>query len=321
VQAATIRSARGLAGKPVGQHRRAAYGARASLRFAIRSQDNHLRELSLISSLAANNFTAVPYLETSSLMQTHQGGLVFSESKPNVLVGPNGAGKSALLTALALQTLTYFTGTSAFDDHYVNGSNAESFWSPSSGWSRNYEYLPGLVCESDIGPALYYRPGHIPGNDHSVVAAMMCGYFEQARAYGQMTKNRSSGQQCQALLSRLQAVLENWEPLTGYEFINWRYEEELRPSNELSSSFDHKAEALKKRYLGAVGKPVLLLDEPEQSLDTKAQLQLWKQIAQADMDRLQVIVATHSSYPLMHPERFNIIEAVPGYAAEVKSLL
>lgn len=275
----------------------------------------------MISSLAVENFTAVPYLETSFLMHTHGGNVSFSDKKPNVIVGPNGAGKSALLTALALQTLAYFTGISAFDDHYVNGTNSDAFWSAGGSWSRSFTFLPGLACRSDNGPALYYRPSHIPGNDHSVAAAMMCGYFEQARAYGRLTKDKSSGQQCQALLARLQAMLAGEAQLDGYEFVNWRFGTEARQPNHLACSFDYKAEELKKHYLGARGKPVLLLDEPEQSLDARAELRLWKQLADVDTRRLQVIVATHSLYPLLHPERFHVLEAVPGYAAEVRALL
>jgi predicted ATPase len=63
------------------------------------------------------------------------------------------------------------------------------------------------------------------------------------------------------------------------------------------------------------------MDEPEQSLDALAELVLWRQIAAADMSKMQVIVATHSLYPLMHPEKFNIIEAVPGYSESVMQLL
>jgi predicted ATPase len=64
-----------------------------------------------------------------------------------------------------------------------------------------------------------------------------------------------------------------------------------------------------------------MMDEPEQSLDAKAEMLLWGQIAKADCDKVQVIVATHSLYPLMHPELFHLIEAVPGYAQEVRKLM
>ncbi|KWT98011.1 hypothetical protein APY03_0682 [Variovorax sp. WDL1] len=259
-------------------------------------------------------------------MQEHPKGITFSTKRPNVIVGPNGAGKSALLKTLALQTLSYQTGESAFDDNYTRGLDSDDYWHQAGyRWSRDFRYLNGLEVATDGAPALYYQPGHIPGHDNSIAASMMCGYFDEARAYGTLIKDKSSGQRSQALLEKLKALLSGDKPTLSYQYVNWHGGTQPLAVDRLRDASDCtlRAEVLKKRYgnVAAGAVPVVLMDEPEQSLDAKAEALLWRQIADADMSRLQVIVATHSLYPMMHPEHFHLIEAVPGYVAEVQSLL
>jgi ABC-type cobalamin/Fe3+-siderophores transport system ATPase subunit len=280
----------------------------------------------MFTHVSVKDFKAVPYLETSLLYQAHPEGITFSLERPNVIVGPNGAGKSALLKTLSIKTLSYLTGESTFDGKYINTGSGDHFWNDDTAtWRRDYQFLKGLTCEGDRGPALYYRPGHIPGNDHSISAAMMCGYFDEAKAFGRLTDNKSSGQQSQALLQKFHDVLSGQAQVAGYGYLNWSYGKEPRELDRrfYSGSLDDKAEIFKADYAGIAADaiPVLLGDEPEQSLDAKAEALLWKRIADCDCSRVQLIVATHSLYPMLHPERFNLIEAVPGYAEEVRALL
>jgi predicted ATPase len=280
----------------------------------------------MIHSLSIKGFKAVPYLATSALMLNHKQRVQFSSDKPNVIVGPNGAGKSALMTALALQTLSFYIGESAFDDQYALSNEARDFWSETRGWREEYVFLPGLTCETDNAPALYYRPGHIPGNDDSIGAAMMCGYGKQADVYWKQVHQKSSGQQSQELLKKVMAQLKGESPPLEYQYVHWRsgkVARDLSNSRSYVNDFDYKFEVLRNRYANVLAdaRPLVLMDEPEQSLDARAEAILWGQIAQADCAKVQVIVATHSLYPLMHPERFNLIEAVPGYIDEVRALM
>lgn len=73
----------------------------------------------MIKHLAVQNFKAIPWLETSRLMDFHQKTVVFSTDKPNVIVGPNGAGKSALIESIALRFMAFLCGRSALDGHYL----------------------------------------------------------------------------------------------------------------------------------------------------------------------------------------------------------
>ena len=278
----------------------------------------------MIQNLNAKNFKSVAHLETSALMTSHPKGLTFSVKKPNVIVGPNGAGKSALLTALSMLTVSHLTGESSLDDHLVIARDVENYWSEHD-WPRQYTYLPGLSAKTDDGPAIYFRPGHIPGNEDGIVHAMMTGYFEKARAYADLTENKSSGQQSQALLDRVLRLLESTEPALKHIYTNWRFGKAPKDMTKErhASDFHHHANALLKRFTAVpdTAMPVLLMDEPEQSLDARAEANLWNKIAQADCTRLQIVVATHSFYPLLHPKKFHLIESHAGYAQEVRGLL
>lgn len=273
--------------------------------------------------LAVKEFTAVPYLQGSLLMQHHPEGVAFSEERPTVLVGPNGSGKSALLQALALRTLSYLSGRSCLDRHYLTGTDCREWWSQEHSWRREYTYLKGLECDTGGAPALYYRPQHIPGNEAQIVSAMMTGYMEQARAYAQAVDKRSSGQAAQALLEQLLSALqEGWRP-KQLEQVNWSHGAGPKDPSKLSHPmpWDYQAEVLKQQVdLGSKLPTLVLMDEPEQSLDALAQLKLWQALERVNPAKVQVVVASHSLYPLLHPERFHLVETVPGYIESVYAL-
>jgi len=280
----------------------------------------------MITNLSiTSKFKAIPYLPPSQLFKTHKGNFVFSTEKPNVIIGPNGAGKSALMKALALHTLSYYIGKSTFDSNFLKSTESEEYWTKTGNWSNEYTYLEGFDSNSDFGPALYYRPGHIPGNDDSITAAMMCGYFEQAKAYGQLVDQKSSGQQTKALLALILDYLSGKKTELGFDYVHWGFGREPVDLNKASwnGPWDYKAEIFKKLYgqPNANAIPLILMDEPEQSLDLKAETLLWNQIGSADCSKVQIIVASHSVHPFLETDKYNIIEAVPGYLQELQQLL
>lgn len=273
------------------------------------------------------DFKAVPWLASSQLAQTHNSALKFSTKRPNVIVGPNGAGKSALLTSLAIRFLAYFTGQSAFDCKYTKCHESECWWTNAHRYGNEWTFLSGLKMDTDNAPALYYRPNHIPGNEEGATMAMMTGYFEEAKAYAQATERMSSGQANQAMLERVVTALEGRGLPDAYEFKNWSFGAEPRDLFEqqhrrgYTGPWEYKAEVLKKLLVPASGAiPLILMDEPEQSLDARAQAKLWRTIAAADCSKMQVVIATHSIFPLLHPKCFNIIEAEAGFVQQVLDL-
>lgn len=272
-------------------------------------------------------FRAAPWLTTSQLMKTHGGVVEFAIDRPNVLVGPNGAGKSALIETIALRFLAFLEGRSRFDLNYMRSNEARAWWTEGKGWYGKPHFLEGLSVEADAGLVRYYRPNHIPGNDDSVAAAMMCGYFEQARHYAKLTEDKSSGQKAQALQEEILGMLEGRGlpvPLCIPE--RWPQPGDL-DSITIPDLYERQKAVLVDMMFGAAtqasdaARPLILLDEPEQSLDALKEAQLWRAIAQADCTQCQVIVASHSLYPLMHPDQFNLIEAVPGYIEDVFALV
>ena len=279
----------------------------------------------MIKDIKISNFKAVPYFETSELAKNHPSGFAMSLCKPNVIVGPNGSGKSALIKTLSLKTLSYYMGVSCFDDKYVISNESDKMWTNLGGWNQSFVYLSGLDCSFDKGLTLYYRPGAAPGNERCIATAMMSGYFEEARAYGKLIDKKSSGQQSYAVLETILSMLKGEADPLEYLYVNWRAGKALKPEDRLrrASSFEIQAETLKKLY-GEVSPdaiPLVLMDEPEQSLDAKSEAILWGLIKNADCSKMQVIVATHSFYPILHPEHFNVIEAVPGYIDAVRCLI
>lgn len=281
----------------------------------------------MLTQLSVNGFAGIPYLEGSALMRNHGRSLRFSLDKPNVVVGPNGSGKSALLTTLALRFLSYFSQRSAFDRKYVIDVEARAWWTPAPRQADAYRWLAGLHCETDDAPVIYYRPGHVPGNELSLAHAAMGPYWEQAQAYARLVENRSSGQRNQALLEDLLGALEGRGLPQRYEYVNWEFGEQPRDPRRLhvfgyGRDTFFKAEVLKSLYRPAPGAmPLCLMDEPEQSLDARAEALLWTRIAHADCRRQQIIAATHSLYPLLHRDAFHLIETEPGFADEVLALV
>lgn len=278
----------------------------------------------MISSIALEGtFPAVPYLQGSQLMETVKGSIKFSKTKPNIIVGPNGSGKSALMKSLALRTMSFYGGCSAFDDKYLKGVGKDVLWSRDRGWGDDWEYCKALNAKTDEAPALYYHPGFIIGDDCDFTHAFCAGYSRNAFEMGDLVKDKSSGQAAKALLERSLKAIRGQELPDTYEFMNWRCGEELRDlrKDRHPMDWDVQAEMLKKKiFKRKAGVPVVLLDEPEQSMDALSELQFWKDMEKVDCAAVQVIAATHSLYPILHPEAFNIIEAVPGYMASVRAL-
>jgi len=281
----------------------------------------------MLTELSVNEFTAVPYLETAPLMQTHGKELTFSRAKPNVVVGPNGSGKTALLNTLAIRFLTYFANQSTLDRRYVLDVDARAWWTRTDPWRDEYVWLKGLVCRTDNAPALYYRPGHVPGNEPTIADAMMGVYWEEAQEYARLVERKSSGEQNQAVLGKIMDALEGKELPAKYAYMNWDFGTEPKDRSKLhtfgyAGDMYYKAEVLKALYRPtADAVPLILMDEPEQSLDTRAEAQLWACISKADCKKMQIIAATHSMYPLMHMNKFNIIETQTGYVEEVLELM
>lgn len=284
-----------------------------------------LKGNSMLEKIVIGDVTGVPYLKGSTLAKTHKKGITLSSNKVNVLVGPNGSGKSALLKALALKTLSFYTGSSALDGKYIVGTDSKGLWSDGDRWSSSFEFMPGLSLSMGQMRGIYFKPSHIPGDDNCVTSAMMCGYFEEAKRYGKLTENKSSGEQGRAVLQSVWSLLKQSRAQTAVPRFNWKWGDKLdeNPTRTFSNELTLKANTLKKWAMDACGNgtTLCLFDEPEQSLDAEQEALLWKKLLSLDTSQVQVLVATHSWYPYLFPEKFHLIESVSGHAAAVRKLL
>lgn len=273
----------------------------------------------MIRSMSVADFKGVQHLESSAVIRNNPNGLVFSTDKPTVIVGPNGSGKSALLCALALRFLADVLGESAFDRDYVDSH--KPYWTNRSRYGHDWEFLNGLECDTDNAPAVYYRPNHVPGNEPNTAHALVMGLHEQARAYESLVGRRSAGEGHRNRLERVCAVLRKDTPVQ-FRYARWSFGEQpkdLTDYRQWHGAMDYKAEVLKKLFSSPGTEPLVLMDEPEQSLDALSTLKLWKELSQPGL--CQVIIATHSLYPIEHPEAFSFIETTPGYIGNIRQLI
>lgn len=265
-----------------------------------------------------SEFKPVPYLASADIMKTHPNGVEFDTKKVNVILGPNGSGKSALLTTMAHATFAFPAGRSAFDEYYTRF--ADQFWSKEKEWGEE-EFMKGLEIDYDMGSTLYYKPSFVPGDYADLTHAMMCGYSAESNKLHKLTNKKSSGQKSIATLKDIREVLTGKAEVPKFGFINWGHAKDIKDIRRHSSShLEYRANCLLKRFADRhEGTPAILMDEPEQSLDTLNEIMLWNDLANADLSKGQVIVATHSMYPIIHSDKFNLIETVPGFIDAVKA--
>lgn len=278
----------------------------------------------MIKTLFFENYLPNKVLEQTTLMKTLGGRIELSLDKPNVIVGANGCGKSTLLAAIGYLTMSDMTGMSCLSYKYASPFDADHLWTGNTNTSYGtWEYLKGLTADTDHAPAVFYVPGAIPGHAKFAAEAMMKGFSVEAREHSAKTKNKSSGEASQALLEKALQVMKSGElAYIEKDFELVHRELATVPRHPFTPQSEYKMQVLlNQRVPHGKTLPMVVMDEPERSLDTRAELQLWKQIEGADPGLSQILVATHSLYPLMHPDKFNLIEANPGYIEEVLALI
>ena len=259
------------------------------------------------------DFKAIPYLRDSKLMQTHKNEIEFASDKPNVIIGQNGSGKTALLDTITLRFLCHFENHSRYKDSYIRTREADQWWSTTGGWRKNQVWLDGLSTDSDNAPAAYFRPNHIPGNEKDIVTALMVYDCDAAKEYGNRTENKSIGEKSIAMLADTYAILNGSKQLMAPNIP--------KPRNvEYKTEYDKRLEYFHANiHFNETGKPLVIMDEPERSLDGLQEMKLWKAIL--DSKTTQVIVATHSIFPILHPTLFNLIETENGYIKRLQKAL
>lgn len=259
----------------------------------------------LTSVKVTSEFNYMPWLGKTPLLVHNKGGVKFSKTKVNILFTKNGQGKSTLLKAIAAKTLCLLTGQQTNNSKGYDCFSDE-FWPKRNYFSRDREeFIKGLeLRENDGGSFFYFSQDFIPGGYEGLTHAMMCGFSDEANAVHHVIDKKSSGQQTIGMFKRFMDIVnhpDNDKPLEIYVPKDDMYRTDR--SKIIKSMFSKHTPNSR----------VIMLDEPDNSLDLVSQLQMWKTINQIDLTQTQVIVATHSIFPLLNPTKYNFITSDSTY--------
>lgn len=251
-----------------------------------------------------------PQIQTDLLI-THANHVTFSDNKINVLIGPNGSGKSTLLRHLAVRFLCLDRGYTSID-RSLSDRTYENYFSQKTRYDKP-TFMAGIKIDSMQCVATYWAPGMKYGGWDMDTAAMMCGYSDEANLRWQHTKEKSSGQGIHNQLNYIFDVLHGKRQVELHENIDYYLKEYQK--DKLDATVP-----LFKQW--NENKTIVLLDEPEQSLDMSKEMEFWDKLLDVDTKNIQVMIATHSLYPIISPKfknKFNYIEGVSGYKQTIEN--
>lgn len=240
-----------------------------------------------------------PKIQTT-LLSKESNNVSFSEDKINVIIGPNGSGKSTLIKDLATRFFCLDRGYTSLDRDISERRYYHCFKKKWETWG-DYIFMEDPKVFTSNCAAVYWHPGFKFGGWDMDTAAMMCGYSEEVRIRDKQIRNKSSGQGIYNQLDYIFEVLEGERELT----VNI-------PEKPSFTEYKEKLEAITPLFTDChKNKTIVLLDEPEQSLDAFKEVYFWDRLLDVNTDNVQVIIATHSIYPLINPKfegKLNIIE-------------
>jgi hypothetical protein len=173
--------------------------------------------------------------------------------------------------------------------------------------------MSGIKIDSAQCVATYWEPSMKYGGWDMDTAAMMCGYGNETKLRREHTRKKSSGQGIHNQLNYIFDVLHGKRQVELHENIDYYLKEFQK--DKLDATVP-----LFKQW--NENKTVVLLDEPEQSLDMSKEMEFWDKLLDVDTEDIQVVIATHSLYPLISPKfknKFNYIEGVPGYKQTIEN--
>jgi predicted ATPase len=258
-----------------------------------------------------NGLNTITYTNPSNqtdLLTTHSNKVSFSNDKINVLIGPNGSGKSTVIRHLAVRYLCLDRGYTSLDRGISERAYGSYF--TEERW-RKATFMPGIDVDTANCIALYWAPGMKYGGWEMDTAAMMSGYSDEAKLRWEHTRKKSSGQGIQNQLEHHMEVIEGKRKLEFKQkldyYITQYHDEKLKAITPLFNDWEKT-------------KTIVLLDEPEQSLDMSKEIDFWDRLLNVDTGEIQMVIATHSLYPLISPkfkDKFNYIETVAGYKQSI----
>jgi hypothetical protein len=212
----------------------------------------------------------------------------------NVLVGPNGSGKSTVLELLSKCFCCYATGIQKVVKDAV--------------WDLGFTFdpgrgFPGITIEHSGDQVCYHNP------DESIEKT---SYFVGGCTGDQVNllmSRGSAGESANIHLHRIMEFERNSKNLEEEGTREWKIEELLRRPTNGRIKNDFKT---------------LLFDEIDRSLDQASAITFWTRFpTYLVMNRIQLIVATHSALPFLlfangsAKKIFNFIELEDGYVDKI----
>lgn len=202
----------------------------------------------------------------------------------NLLWGPNGSGKSSLLRMIARLTHCEQGGVPLVTRSSIHELKGKT----------------GASLVADGQPVHFFDPSATPG---LIGGQFDDDFFKDGMQQAMFVNKTSSGQQNSARFERILQSVTTLEKVA------------LGPNVRCGDlpELDHL-----KPTGGSPGLRTLLLDEPDRSLSTVAQLELWNALAR--QERYQLIVATHSVFSLFLPDA-TYFDVVPGQIEASRDML
>lgn len=253
----------------------------------------------MIKSMTFNQSTQhhpLSYVAELDSIKSMGGTIEFTDGL-NIIVGPNGSGKSSIVNVLSQQLAANITGYSMI----------------SSSWLRGISDLRGNLHTSadvvhDGRPVLFCCPREgISGRTDKIDE----GAFARDILLDQFqSSHESTGEKSNRLLSPfIQTVLSDQE-----------FPESIGADNSVKDINDVWSAKLRnalEQWLTPkipLGKPTLILDEPETGLGVLNQILLWKHVLTNPkvLARFQVILVSHSIESINIPGA-HYIELKSGY--------
>ena len=242
---------------------------------------------------------------TNSLLNKLWGEREFIFKDINIIFGENGTGKSVLLDTIAKYVAIDARGwSSGLTPSRIKNHKNKSYIEAIND-SSNY----GIIDINWDGVACYLSD--TSRNTSNSVNNLMSGNNNEELSFSESLimskKGHSSGEQVRVMINRL---------------VNLKVPDLKIPVNsEANDTWKNAGELLSNyvKNLPTNGKPTLLMDEPDKSLDFNSQAVFWNLILKELAKKYQLIIITHSVFALGNKD-WNIIDKNNYYETSNESV-
>ena len=220
----------------------------------------------------------------------------------NIIIGPNGSGKSSILNVISHQLAANITGVSMLSKSWLRsvdfGSIMNKADTPLSCADIRHDGRPIFYCSPRQG--ISGMVNSLDENEFGLEVAL--DQFNSCK--------ESTGEKSNRLLTPfMEAIINTFDhPESIHSMVN---------VNSINDHWqDNLENVVNAWFLPSIplGKPTLVLDEPETGLSILNQILLWKKVLTnpSVLARYQIILVSHSHESINVPGA-NYIELKPGY--------